>query len=109
MSGPRSLATASRICHSPCSAATASCWCAAKEPLGFAAGDHWSSSEPGDVLLGIVILRVTGVFDGDFLNDHVFRPLGMRTNRMISEADIIPSRAAGYHLVNDTFKKQDWV
>src|SRR5256884_4122692 len=29
MSGPRSHATASRVCHSPCSAAIASCWRAA--------------------------------------------------------------------------------
>src|SRR5437870_4829565 len=33
----------------------------------------------------------------------------MRTTRIISEADIIPNRAAGYHLVNDTLKNQDWV
>src|SRR5436309_209522 len=58
---------------------------------------------------GIIIHRVTGVFYGDFLRDHVFRPLAMRTTRVISEADIIPNRAAGYHLVNDTLKNQDWV
>src|SRR4029077_14370720 len=69
----------------------------------------WSYSNTGYVLLGIIIHRVTGVFYGDFLRDHVFRPLGMRTTRIISEADIIPNRAAGYHLVNDTLKNQDWV
>jgi len=82
---------------------------AAKEPLEFAPGDRWSYSNTGYVLLGIIIHRVTGVFYGDFLRDHVFRPLGMRTTRVISEADIIPNRAAGYHLVNDTLKNQDWV
>src|SRR3989475_405738 len=40
---------------------------------------------------------------------RVVRPLGMRTTRVISEADIIPNRSAGYHLVNDTLKNQDWV
>ena len=78
-------------------------------PLEFAPGDRWSYSNTGYVLLGIIIHRVTGVFYGDFLKDHVFRPLGMRTTRIISEADIIPNRAAGYHLVNDTLKNQDWV
>jgi len=82
---------------------------AAKQPLEFAPGDRWSYSNTGYVLLGIIIHRVTGVFYGDFLKDHVFRPLGMRTTRIISEADIIPNRAAGYHLVNDTLKNQDWV
>src|SRR6266704_3677181 len=82
---------------------------AAKQPLEFAPGDRWNYSNTGYVLLGIIIHRVTGVFYGDFLKDHVFRPLGMRTTRIISEADIIPNRAAGYHLVNDTLKNQDWV
>ena len=82
---------------------------AAKPPLEFAPGDRWSYSNTGYVLLGIIIHRVTGVFYGDFLRDHVFRPLGMRTTRIISEADIIPNRAAGYHLVDDTLKNQDWV
>src|SRR3989441_509291 len=82
---------------------------AANRPLEFAPGDRWSYSNTGYVLLGIIIHRVTGVFYGDFLKDHVFRPLGMRTTRIISEADIIPNRAAGYHLVNDTLKNQDWV
>src|SRR5947209_2674561 len=82
---------------------------AAKQPLEFAPGDRWSYSNTGYVLIGIIIHRVTGVFYGDFLRDHVFRPLGMRTTRVISEADIIPNRSAGYHLVNDTLKNQDWV
>ena len=82
---------------------------AAQQPLEFAPGDRWNYSNTGYVLLGIIIHRVTGVFYGDFLKDHVFRPLGMRTTRIISEADIIPNRAAGYHLVNDTLKNQDWV
>ena len=82
---------------------------AAKQPLEFPPGNRWNYSNTGYVLLGIIIHRVTGVFYGDFLTGHVFRPLGMRTTRIISEADIIPNRAAGYRLVNDTLKNQDWV
>jgi hypothetical protein len=39
----------------------------------------------------------------------VFRPLGMNASRVISEADIVPNRAAGYQLVNGELKNQDWV
>src|SRR5690348_4236424 len=56
---------------------------AAQRPLEFAPGDRWNYSNTGYVLLGIIIHRVTGVFYGDFLKDHVFRPLGMRTTRII--------------------------
>ncbi len=82
---------------------------AARQALEFAPGERWSYSNTGYVLLGIIIHRVAGMFYGDFLRDHVFRPLGMRTTRIISEADIIPNRAAGYRLVNDTLKNQEWV
>lgn len=82
---------------------------AARRPLDFTPGERWSYSNTGYVLLGIIVHRVTGVFYGDFLQDHVFRPLGMRTTRIISEADIIPNRAAGYHFTNGTLKNQEWV
>src|SRR3989442_13525070 len=61
------------------------------------------------MLLGVIIHRVSGRFYGDVLADRVFRPLGMRTARVISEADIVPNRAAGYRLVDGTLKNQEWV
>ena len=33
----------------------------------------------------------------------------MQTTRIISEADIIPNRAAGYRLVKGELKNQEWV
>ena len=78
-------------------------------PLGFPPGARWSYSNTGYVLLGIIIHRVTGTFYGDLLRDRIFRPLGMRTARIISEADIVPNRAAGYRLERGTLKNQEWV
>jgi CubicO group peptidase (beta-lactamase class C family) len=82
---------------------------AAAQPLEFTPGDRQSYSSTGYALLGIIIHRVTGVFYGDFLRDHLFRPLGMRTGRVNSDSDIVPNRAAGYYLAGDTLKNQDWV
>lgn len=78
-------------------------------PLAFPPGSKWSYSNLGYLTLGIVIHRVTGQFYGDFLHDHVFAPLGMSTTRIISEADIVPNRAAGYRLVKGELKNQLWV
>ncbi|HTR22206.1 MAG TPA: serine hydrolase domain-containing protein [Gemmatimonadales bacterium] len=78
-------------------------------PADFAPGTHWSYSNTGYVLLGIIIHRITGQFYGDVLRERVFGPLGMSTTRVISEAEIIPNRAAGYELVNDTLRNQSWV
>jgi CubicO group peptidase (beta-lactamase class C family) len=78
-------------------------------PLKFTPGSRWSYSNTGYVLLGILIRKVSGRFYGDVLKDRVFTPLGMKTARIISEADIVPHRAAGYRLVNGELKNQEWV
>jgi len=82
---------------------------AAAQPLEFTPGDRQSYSSTGYALLGIIIHRVTGQFYGDFLREHLFRPLGMGTARVNSDADIVPNRAAGYYFAGDTLKNQDWV
>lgn len=78
-------------------------------PLAFKLGEKRGYSNLGFVTLGILIRKVTGKFYGDFLKERVFTPLGMTTARVISEADIVPNRAAGYQLVNGELKNQDWV
>ncbi len=78
-------------------------------PLAFPPGAKWSYSNLGYLTLGILIHRVTGKFYGDVLEERIFQPLGMQTTRIMSEADIIPNRAAGYHLVKGQVKNQEWV
>jgi CubicO group peptidase (beta-lactamase class C family) len=81
----------------------------AELPLDFRPGDRWSYSNSGYVMLGVLIGKVTGTFYGDLLRQKIFEPVGMTTARMISEADIVPNRAAGYRLVDGELKNQDWV
>jgi CubicO group peptidase (beta-lactamase class C family) len=78
-------------------------------PLAFPPGTKWSYSNLGYLTLGILIHRVTGTFYGDVLQERIFKPLGMQTTRIISEADIIPNRANGYRLVKGELKNQEWV
>lgn len=78
-------------------------------PLAYPPGTSWAYSNFGYLTLGILIHRVTGEFYGDFLQQRIFQPLDMQTTRIISEADIIPNRAAGYRLVKGELKNQEWV
>jgi CubicO group peptidase (beta-lactamase class C family) len=78
-------------------------------PLAFPPGAKYSYANLGYATLGILIHRVSGKFYGDLLQERVFQPLGMTTTRIISEADIIPNRAAGYRLVKGELKNQEWV
>lgn len=81
----------------------------ATQPLGFAPGEKWSYSNLGYVTLGILVRKVSGEFWGDFLQKRVFGPLDMKHARVISEADLIPNRAAGYVLKDRTLTNQKWV
>lgn len=82
----------------------------AKEvPTAFAPGEKWAYSNLGYVTLGIIIHKVSGKFYGDFLKERVFTPLGMTTARVITEADIVPNRSAGYALRSGEVKNQNWV
>lgn len=80
-----------------------------KVPLKFKAGEKSVYSNLGYMTLGLIIGKVTKAFYGDYLQERVFKPLGMSTARIISEYDIIPNRAAGYMLENDEIKNQEWV
>ena len=78
-------------------------------PFDFQPGEKWSYRNTNYLLLGFLIRKVTGEFYGDYLQERIFKPLGMHATRIISEADIIPNRAAGYQLVKGELKNQDWV
>ncbi len=74
---------------------------AISQPLDFEPGSDVSYSDVGYVLLGFVINRVAGEFYGDFLQQRIFKPLGMTHTRVISDADIVAGRASGYELRDD--------
>jgi len=77
--------------------------------LDFPPGDKWNYSNSGYEILGFLIHRVTGEFYGDFLEQRIFRPLGMTSTRIISEQDIVPNRVAGYRIVDGKLKNQEWI
>ena len=59
-------------------------------------------------LLGFICNKAGGKFYGDQLRERIFAPLGMGT-RIISDADIVTHRAAGYEWVKGALKNQSWV
>ena len=79
-------------------------------PIDFEPGTQWSYSNSGYLLLGLLTSKLTGEHWSDFQAQRLFKPLGMSTTRVISEADIVPNRAAGYELdAKGEVKNQDWV
>ncbi len=80
----------------------------ASYPLSYPPGTRWKYSNSGYILAGIIVTRLTGRFYGDFLESEIFRPLGMRTARIISDRDIVKHRAAGYLRTADGVRNQDF-
>jgi CubicO group peptidase (beta-lactamase class C family) len=78
-------------------------------PIEFKPGEKWDYRNTNYLLLGVIIHKVTGTFYADYLQQRIFKPLGMTSTRLISETDIIPNRAAGYELDGDKLQNQSWV
>lgn len=81
----------------------------AKLPINFKAGESWAYENTNFVLLGILIHRVSGQPYGAFLQQRIFKPLGMTSSRVISDLDLVPNRASGYEKVDGVLRNQEWV
>lgn len=68
----------------------------ANEPFDFKPGDAWAYTNSGYFLLGLIIEKVSGKSYGQYLNDEVFAPLGLKSTMYCDQAPIIKHRAQGY-------------
>ncbi len=66
------------------------------EPLERAPGERFAYSNSGYFLLGAIIEKVSGLSYADFVEQRIFRPLGMTRSFYDRPTRIIPGRAAGY-------------
>lgn len=81
----------------------------APRPLNFPPGERYAYSNTNYHLLAMIIRKLTGLWYGDFLKERIFAPLGMSDTRIVSLAEIIPGRAAGYHWRDGSFRNGDFV
>ena len=78
-------------------------------PIESTPGEKWDYRNTNYFLLGVLIHKVTGKPYYVFLDERIFKPLGMASTRLDNERDIIPNRAAGYEMDNGQLKNQVWV
>lgn len=71
------------------------------EPFDFPPGDAFRYSNSGYYLLGMVIEAVSGQPYPDYLEEHIFDPLGMTESRYCSSTDLIHGRVRGYSVEGD--------
>ena len=68
----------------------------AKKPLDFDPGTQWQYSNTNYVIAGLIVEKVSGQKLMDFLGEHVFHPLGMRSVWNSDEAKLTQSDATPY-------------
>jgi CubicO group peptidase (beta-lactamase class C family) len=79
------------------------------QPLEFNPGEQWKYNNSGYALLGAIIEKVSGKSYERFIEDEIFKPLGMTSSYYGSWSDIIPKRAAGYDKADEGYRNTQFV
>ena len=66
------------------------------KPMQFEPGERWAYNNSGYVLLGAIIEKVSGKTYEEFLNERIFKALGMTGSSYDHTDRIIPRRVPGY-------------
>jgi CubicO group peptidase (beta-lactamase class C family) len=75
-------------------------------PLEFQPGETWAYDNTGYYLLGIIIEKASGKPFWQFLDERIFKPLGMNGTRNTDPRPIVPNRASGYEWKTDHFENR---
>ncbi|PTM03381.1 MAG: serine hydrolase [Bacteroidetes bacterium] len=67
------------------------------EPIDFVPGEQFKYNNSGYVLLGYIVEKVTGQSYSYFVEEQIFKELGMTSSQYASHTAIIKNRASGYH------------
>ena len=81
----------------------------AERPLAFQPGEQWRYSNSNYYLLGMIIEKLSGKHYADFIDERIFKPLGMTSTRLDVMTDIIANRSAGYNLQNGQMQNAEYV
>ncbi|MFQ3250436.1 MAG: CubicO group peptidase (beta-lactamase class C family) [Glaciecola sp.] len=79
------------------------------EPMDFAPGEQFKYNNSGYVLLGHIIELVSGDTYANYIENHLFKPLGLKNSHYGSTSKIIKNRASGYDKADDTYKNADFL
>jgi CubicO group peptidase (beta-lactamase class C family) len=77
------------------------------QPLNFQPGERWAYSNLGYIVLGYLLERISGQTYLEFVEQNIFKPLGMNDSGMFSFGAVIPRRASGYWPRNNGIENAD--
>ena len=77
-----------------------------KRPLEFQPGETWAYDNTGYYLLGMIIEKVRGKSYWQFLDERIFKPLGMDATRSTDPQPVVPNHASGYEWKDKHFENR---
>jgi CubicO group peptidase (beta-lactamase class C family) len=77
-----------------------------KLSLEFQPGETWAYDNTGYYLLGVIVEKASGKSFWQFLDERIFKRLGMAATRNTDPRPIVPNRASGYEWVNNAFENR---
>ncbi len=80
-----------------------------KQPMDFAPGEQFLYNNSGYFLLGAIIEKVSGKSYEAYIDENIFKPLGMSSSYYDSSTRIIPLRASGYEKEKDEITNTDYL
>lgn len=79
------------------------------EALEYEPGTNYKYSNSGYVLLGNIIEKVTGQSYATYVEEHIFKPLGMRHSYFDDPVKIIRGRVSGYSQKNGNYQNTNFL
>ena len=73
------------------------------EPIDFQPNEQFKYNNSGYVILGHIIEHITGITYEEYIQQHIFDPIGMKNSYYANDRKIIKNRAYGYHKKKDGY------
>ncbi len=79
------------------------------EPMDFDPGEQWRYNNSGYIILGFIIEKASGKPYAEFIENNIFKKLGMTHSYYGNHNTIIPNRASGYQPKEPGFANADFL
>lgn len=79
------------------------------KPLDFQPSEKWNYSNSGYVLLGYLLEKISGQSYPQFVEENIFKPLGMMNSGYDWNSAIIPNRGSGYTRTDTGFENAGYI
>jgi len=79
------------------------------EPMDFDPGYEYAYNNSGYIILGHIIEVISEMSYGDFVEEHIFKKLGMKNSYYGSMSKVIKNRASGYQPSENGFRNAEYL